>query len=398
MSKLFEVQRMDHSLEDITFTWSDIGGCYRVYKNEQQVYEGTAPKFTDGELDTSHPFQYTIEHVEEGNVKDVIVIQTSALTQLEEGEHPLQRLVITTIAASSQIALSWERIDDVEKFDIYRNGQYVDTVKDNRYIDRQTDLSETVVYSVSATRPIIDSNQQMSIAKSIVSKVYDAITPADPDNKASEEVYTFSIRVKQRDELLKPVASRKKAKEVNRWKFRYTTFLKEDIIKNPNLLSPIPYFTGDDRDFNPEGKSFRTRVDIDGEFIGGDSTMKFTKATGPSIGLNYLKRYKSHDHASVDGIEIERLEGKPTEVHFAINHNVANPLTPSPPIHYEMKAHLDQEGNLDLVGYHNDAPHHEIYLSLDDEEWSTIHRAESEGLAYLTGVLADNYWRYMTCD
>lgn len=398
MKKQFEVQQMDHSLEDIVFNWNDTGDFYRVYKNEQQVYEGTAPTFTDGELDTSHPFQYTIERIEEGKVEDVIVIQTSALTEVEEGEHPLQRLVITTIAASSQIALSWERIQNVEKFDIYRNGQYIDTVTDNRYIDRQASLSETVVYSVSATRPIIDSNQEMNVAKSIVSKVYEVIAPPSEDNKASEEIYTFSIRVKRRDELLKPVAERKKAKEVERWKFRYTTFLKDDMLKNPNLLSPIPYFTGDDRDFNPEGKSFRTRVDIHGEFVGGDSTMKFEKATGPSIGLNYMKRYKRHGHASVEGIEIERLEGKPTEVHFAINHDVGNPLTTSPPIHYEMKAHLDQEGNLDLVGYHNDAPHHEIYLSLDDEDWCTIHKAESEGLVYLSGVLADNYWRYMTCN
>ena len=398
MEKRFEVHDMHHSLDDITFTWSDIGGYYRVFKNEQQVYEGTAPKFTDGELDSAHPFQYTIERVEEERVQDVIVIQTSALTEVQEDEHPLERLVITTIAASSQIALSWEHIKDVEEFDIYRNGKYVDTVTNNRYIDRQTDLSDDVVFSVSATRPLIDSNQQMNVSKSIVSKVYETIMPTDPNKKPTEEMYTFSVRVKRRDQLLKPVAERKNSKKIEKWKFRYATFLKEDTLKNPNLLSPLPYFTGDDRNFNPDGKSFRTRVDIEGEFIGGDSTLQFTKATGPTIGLNYLKRYKRHDHASVDGIEIERLEGKPTEVHFTINHDVGNPLTTSPPIHYEVKAHLDQQGNLDLVGYHNDAPHHEIYLSLDNTGWRTLHLAESEGLAYMSGVLGDNYWRYMTCN
>ncbi|PIC99824.1 DUF3238 domain-containing protein [Sporosarcina sp. P29] len=398
MEKLFEIQQMDHSMDDISFTWSDTGGYYRVYKNDRQVYEGTAPKFTDGQLDPSHPFQYTVERVEEGRVRDVIVIQTSALTEVQEDEHPLQRLVITTIAASSQIALSWEWIKDVEKFDIYRNGQYLETIADNRFIDREVSSSESVVYSVSATCPLIDSNQKMNISKSIASKVYEVIMPPNPNNKPTEEVYTFSVRVKQRDQLLTPIADRKKINKVKQWKFRYTTFLKEDIIKNPNLFSPISYFTGDDRDFNPEGKSFRTRVDIEGQFVAGDSTLQFTKATGPTIGMNYMKRYKRHDHASVDGIEIERLEGKSTEVHFAINHDVGNPLTASPPIHYELKAHLDQNGNLDLVGYHNDAPHHEIYLALDDEDWRSVHRTESEGLAYLTGVLGDNYWRYMTCN
>ncbi|PID16057.1 hypothetical protein CSV63_05290 [Sporosarcina sp. P34] len=398
MEKLFEIQQMNHTLDDISFTWSDTGGYYRVYKNDRQVYEGTAPKFTDGELDRSYPLQYTVERVEEGQVRDVIVIQTSPLTEVQEDEHPLQRLVITTIAAPSQIALSWEWIKDVEKFDVYRNGQYIETISDNRFIDRETSSSEAVVYSIVATRPLIDSNQKMNVSKSIASKVFEVIMPTDPTNKPTEEVYTFSVRVKQRDRLLIPVADRKKFNEVKQWKFRYTTFLKEDIIKNPNLFSPIPYFTGDDRDFNPEGKSFRTRVDIEGEFIGEDSHLRFTKATGPSIGLNTMKRYKRHAHASVEGIEIDRLEGKPKEVHFTITHDVGNPLTASPSIHYEVKAHLDQQGNLDLVGYHNDAPHHEIYLALDGENWRTVHRTESEGLAYLTGVLGDNYWRYVTCN
>lgn len=398
MKPLFEIQSMTHSLDELTFSWSDAGGYYRVYKNEQQVYEGTAAEFTDGELDPRHPFQYTVERVEDNQVRDVIVMQTSALTPTMEGEHPLQRLVITTIAAASQIALSWEWIKGVKKFDIYRNGKYLQTVEDNRFIDRECSLSESVTYSISGTRPLIDSNHRMNVSKSIAAKVFDAVTPNNPESEPTKEVYTFTVHVKRRDQLLQPVAKRKKAKQLDQWKFRYTTFLKEDILKNPNLLSPLPYFTGDDRDFDPEGKSFRTRVNMEGQFDGKESPLQFTKSVGPSIGLNYLKRYKRHGHASVDGIVIKRLEGEPKEINFEINHDVGNPLTASPPIHYEVKGHLDCDGNIDLVGYHNNAPHHEIYLSLDDADWQTIHRSESDGLAYLSGVPGDNYWRFMTCN
>lgn len=398
MKPVFEIQSMIHSLDELTFTWSDAGGYYRVYKNEQQVYEGTVAEFTDGEPDPRHPFQYTIERVEDNQVKDVIVMQTSALTTTMEDEHPLQRLVITTIAAASQIALSWEWIKGVEKFDVYRNGKYLQAVEDNRFIDRETMNSESVTYSISGTRPLIDSNHRMNVSKSIAAKVFEAVTSNDPESKPTEEIYTFTVRVKRRDQLLQPVAERKKAKELNRWKLRYSTFLKEEIIKNPNLLSPLPYFTGDDRDFNPEGKSFRTKVNVESKFDDEESPLQFTKAVGPSVGLNYLKRYKRHGHASLDGIEIKRLEGETKEINFEIIHDVGNPLTASPPIHYEVKGHLDREGNIDLVGYHNDAPHHEIYLSLDDGDWQTIHLSESEGLAYLSGVLGDNYWRYMTCN
>ncbi|AXI00451.1 DUF3238 domain-containing protein [Sporosarcina sp. PTS2304] len=398
MENLFEIQKMSHTLDELSFTWTDSGGIYRVYRNEQQVYEGTVAKFTDDTLDTEHPFTYTVERVEEGQVKDVIVIQTSALTEVREDEHPLQRLVITTIAASSQIALSWERIKGVEAFDIYRNGKFVQTVEDNRFIDRETSVSESVTYSVSASRPLIDSNQQMNVSKSIAATIFDAVVPTSSDSKPTEEIYTFTIRVNRRDELLRPVADRKRATSVKEWKFRYTTFLQEDILKNPNLLSPYAYFTGDDRTFDPEGKSFRTRVDMQGKFTENESTLTYTKATGPTIGLNYVKRYKDHDHASVDDIVIERLNEKKSDIHFAILHDVANPLTTSPPIHYEVTGQIDKERNINLVGYHNISPHHEIYLALDEEEWRTVHRAESEGLAYLSGVPGDNYWRYMTCN
>lgn len=396
MQRLFEIQSMEHSLDSLNFTWNEGDGYYRVHKNGQQVYEGTAAEFTDGDLDPRHPFQYTIERVDDGKVGDVIVIQTSALTVMMEDEHPLQRLVITTIVAESQIALSWERIKGVEKFDVYRNGKYIATVEDNRFIDRETGTSETVTYSVSGTRPLIDSNQQLNVSKSIAAKAFELITPPDPENKPTEEIYTFMVKIDPKNVLLKPVAERKTSNEIDHWKFRYATFLKEDIIKNPNIFSSLPYFTGDDRDFDPEGKSFRTRVDIEGEFTGSESKMEFKKAVGPSIGLNYLKRYKRHGHGDVEGIKIERMEGEKKELNFEITHDVANPLTASPPIHYEVKGHIDREGHIDLVGYHNDAPHHEIYLQLNEDDWRTVHRAESEGLAYLSGVLGDNYWRYMT--
>lgn len=395
MKNLFEIQQLTHSLNDVSFTWTDSGDFYRVYKNEQQVYEGTVAEFTDGELDESI-FQYTIERVVNECVKDVIVIQTSALTEVRENEHPLQRLVLTTIAASSQIALSWERIKGVETFDIYRNGEFLQTVDDNRFIDREMSVTEPVTYSISATRPLIDSNQRMNVSKSIAAKVFEIVVPKS--DKPTEEIYTFTVRVTRRDQLLRPVSKREKGKDVTRWKVRYTTFLKEPYLKNPNLLSPFPYFTGDDRDFDVASDSFRTRVDMQGEFTSKVPTLTYTKATGPTIGLNYLKRYKRHDHAAVEGIEIERLKEASTAIQFAITHDVGNPLTTAPPIHYEVTGYLNQQGMIDLVGYHNVAPHHEVYLSMDDEAWRTIHRAKSEGLAYLSGVPGNNYWRYLTCD
>ena len=43
-------------------------------------------------------------------VVDVIALQTSAFAEQRNVENPLQFLVMTTIVAKTQIALSWEEI------------------------------------------------------------------------------------------------------------------------------------------------------------------------------------------------------------------------------------------------------------------------------------------------
>ena len=57
-------------------------------------------------------------------------LQTSAFAEQKNKESPLQSLVMTTIVAKTQIALSWEEIKDVDEYDVYRNGTYMTTVNE----------------------------------------------------------------------------------------------------------------------------------------------------------------------------------------------------------------------------------------------------------------------------
>ena len=95
MSKpVFEIERVIHEADSISFTWNDTGGFYRVFKDEDHVYEGTACEFSDGDLQQSKMYRYTIERLENGAVVDVIVLQTSAFAQVKQQENPLQSLVL----------------------------------------------------------------------------------------------------------------------------------------------------------------------------------------------------------------------------------------------------------------------------------------------------------------
>ena len=66
---------------------------------------------------------------------------------------------MTTIVAKTQIALSWEEIEDVDTYEIYRNGVYIQTVKRNQYIDRDFSLDETYTYTIHSKRPLAKSEE-----------------------------------------------------------------------------------------------------------------------------------------------------------------------------------------------------------------------------------------------
>ena len=119
---LFEVQTVTNRHDLITFTWNDVGGVYHVYRDRKLLYEGTVPKFDDGDFKHAKMYNYSIERVVNDEVVDVIALQTSAFAELRNVENPLQFLVMTTIVAKTQIALCWEEINDVDDYEIYRNG------------------------------------------------------------------------------------------------------------------------------------------------------------------------------------------------------------------------------------------------------------------------------------
>ena len=67
----------------------------------------------------------------------------------------------------------------------------------------------------------------------------------------------------------------------------------------------------------------------------------------------------------------------------------------APPIDYEVRAVFRRDGTFDMTGFHDQAPHHEIYLTRGEgSQWRTIHLSKSKGLAWMSGVIAWQYWRF----
>ncbi|MFS0576047.1 DUF3238 domain-containing protein [Sporosarcina sp. 179-K 3D1 HS] len=393
MQPLFEIKTVLHEADLISFTWNDVGGLYRVYKDGTHLYEGTVAEFSDGDFTHAKLYTYTIERLENGEVVDVIVLQTSAFAEEKNKENPLQSIVMTTIVAKTQIALSWEKIKDIEEYHILRNGVYVETVRRNRYIDRDISLDEPSTYSIHAERPLAQSEEQLNVSKSIVSQVFGSLNPFATKEEAEVEQFWITKEIDPPSQLLLPIQEKEPRNKVDRWKFRYTTFLADKWVTNPNVLSPNHYFKGDGRGFNPEGKGFRTRVDVGLAYDLDRSPLTFTKQVGESVAYNYLKRYRERAAASPDGITLKRLDHGEEESGFLLQHAGGNPLTTAPQIDYEVTAVMRRDGLFDIWGYHDQAPHHEVYLARGDGKWEDIHLAESKGLAWMSRIVAWQYWR-----
>lgn len=394
-SPLFEVQSVTHTHDVIHFTWPDLGGNYYVYRDEVLLYEGTVAEFKDGDFKHAKLYNYSIERVVNDVVVDVVRLQTSAYAEQRNVENPLQFLVMTTIVAKSQIALSWEKIKDVDCYEIYRNHTFITEVQSNQYIDRDIALDETYTYRIQSKRPLAKSEERFSKGKSVVGTVLGIMHKATSKQEPAVERYTVTKQIGRPKDLLVPTLQKKTQVNVNEWRFRYTTFLKEKCMKNPNLLSKNHLFQGDDRDFNPEGKSYRTTVTISLNYNQPNAPMVCTKDVGKTIAFDYLGRFRKEATASSEGIVLERSDHKIGEAGFLLTHDVQNPLVQAPKINYEVRAVLRKDGTFDMTGYHNQAPHHEVYLARGEGgEWVPIQLAESNGLMWMSDVMSWHYWRY----
>ena len=395
VTKNFEVQSVVHRHDVIEFTWTDLGGTYLVYRDALLLYEGNVAKFRDGQFNHAKMYHYTIEHVVNDKVVDVIALQTTAFAQERNAKNPLQFLVMTTIVAKTQIAFAWEEINDVKDYKVYRNGTFLRQVQNNQYIDRNFSLDESYTYEIRSKRPLAKSKEKLSKGKSVFAAFYGLFIPPSYKKSPAVERFTVTKVITNPRQLLIPFLQRRKRKSIDEWQFRYTTFLKETLIKNPNRFSANQFFKGDGRDFNVTDPNYRTRVDVDLNYGLRASPMTCTRSIGETVAVNRFGRIQDKAVAKEGGIAFEKNVHQQGELGFLLTHAVENPLVTAPSIDYEVRAVLRRDGLFDLTGYHDQAPHHEIYLVRGmDQAWVPIHLAESEGLAWMSGLTGWHYWRY----
>lgn len=396
MSRNFEMKSVIHEMGQIAFEWEEVGGTYHVYREGKCIYEGTATNFKDTDVTPGNSYKYTIENHVEGVAKDIVMMQTSAFSDEKDPDSPLQSLVTTIIVAKSQIAISWERIKDTNLYVIYRNGKEIERVESNWFIDRDVEMDQPSMYVVYCERSVDQSEEKYNDAKSFVGKTIARVQGKVKQKKITVEGFTITKSLNSPSKLLVPVSNTQPSVTNQQWHFRYNTFLEDDYLENPNVISPNRYFKGDNRSFDPESDAFRTSVTIEVDMSFPKSALTFTKEVGESVGYGLDKKVRDRQTASDEKITMEKVDHGAEEIGFYLEHAVGNPLTTSPDINYVVQANFQKNGNYNLSGYHDQSPNHEIYIREGSEgQWISIHKSRNEGLEFMAGVTAYQHWRFL---
>ncbi|WP_226675170.1 DUF3238 domain-containing protein [Mesobacillus jeotgali] len=380
--------------KQIKLEWKGPNRSYRAFRGEKLIYEGMEPKLVDQNLVPGTLYTYCIETLDDqDNAIERMRIQTTTSVDFKEKDNILEDVLITTIVTHDQISFEWEPIEGVSEYTIFRNGIQLETVSSCTFTDKNIKDDDVYTYMIKAKRPLQRSNQLKWELKSVVANAVGAIKKDSSSEMAADEEFTITKRVGPIRKLLRS-PQENKCKNGS-WQLRYTTFLQEEWIKNPNAASVDQIFKGDHRSFDPEASQYRTRGDI---FIDTDRpTALLSKATGITEAFSRDHERLESARASDEGIQLEKVLTDDDRVKFHLNHSVSNPLVVSPAIDYHVCGTFYKDNEYNLVGIHDQAPEHEVYLKEPGtDEWQVIHLAHSKGLEMMADPMANHYWRYST--
>lgn len=392
MSKELDIDLLEQTDSTIFFTWTPSEEVCQVKKDGEIVYTGTRSSFRDEGLNSGELFCYCIERqAEDGRWVPVVKLLTGTEKRNPESINQLEQIVLTTIVSEQRVSLAWGAIDGIEEYEIFRDGQALEKTTKTQFTERSVPEDRELTYWIRAERPLERTESRLSKTKSLAARTFGLLDTDTTQKEAAVEKFWLTKKIAPLNHLLeKEDGDPPKLK----WHMRYATFLPDDVLKNPNLVSPNRYFQGDNRGFDPESKHYRSRVNCIVNLSKEHSEFDFDKDIGTSIAYDWRRKFRKADAASTEGIEAEITAETEQKTDILITHSVGNPLTPSPNIDYEVAAAFYRNGIYDLVGVHDQAPNHEIYLKLgDDGIWQPIHQTESEGLAWMAEPIAAQYWR-----
>ncbi|MGW8424017.1 DUF3238 domain-containing protein [Peribacillus simplex] len=394
-SLMCKIERKEDSIKLI---WPDEGGFYRVFRGKELIFSGPESRMADRGLTPGTIYTYSIDSLNEKEQSvNRMKIQTSTTAENKKEDNILLDLVFTTIVAKGQASLEWEPIKGIKEYRVYRNGVDIGKVGGCSFSDRSISEDQEYTYTIKAKRPLPRSEQESYAVKSLVASIVGAVKKGSSQAQAAIEEITNTKKIGPVKQLLQSVENDVEGKKKRNWQLRYSTFLPEEWLKNPNLASRVPYFKGDNRGFDPGSPRYRTRVDVYIHEKESEAEIEFTKAVGKSEAYNHDGDFLEAGVASDEDIVVKHVLSNHEKTTIQLTHSVGNPIIISPAVDYKVIGTFYRNGEINIAGYHDQAPHHEVYLKeADEQNWEPLHLAENKGLEMMAHPTANHLWRYST--
>ncbi|EPE61963.1 hypothetical protein L479_01668 [Exiguobacterium sp. S17] len=374
---LINVRPLNDGLE---LTWS-FDGKVRVTRNGKYVYEGTDQHYVDRETSVGEQVAYRISD-EFGEVAKLYTAAVNPNDDLYWNRH-----LTSAVVAPSGTYLQWDPIEDVDTYAVYREGRRIAEIVGSGYID-ETPLEQPTLYEVRALRPVKRDDKPGTRLVHMVGKAMSLAKEMKSDTRRDKELYMMYF-------LVSP--TRPDVATVDGINLRVQTFIRPPMIKNPNLMSPHPYFEGDGRPYNVHATEYRTRTEVKVEGLTDLPIVSLKKDANVTRGYTKHHRLTGEDVASVDRVYVEDVDIERGKVAFRLQHSVGNPLVVAPDIKYTIVTALKNSATFKLSGSHTQSPHHEVYVQVGDAPWMTIHRADDLGVSFMGNPMPECHWTYLTC-
>lgn len=370
-----------NSIRDaIELTWS-IEGEVQITKNGEMIYQGIEKHYVDDEAIVGEQVVYRFTD----ELGEVAVVYTAAV---EPNDDLYWNRHLTSIVVSSNgTHLQWDPIPDVETYAIFRNGRRIADVADHAYLDKASS-HEPITYEVRALRPVKRDEKPGTSLIHAVGKAMSLVKELKTDTRRDKELYVIYFIVNSP----KPVLE-----SVDQIQLRVQTFIRPPMIKNPNLLSPHPYFEGDGRPYNVHATEYRTRTEVKAASLSEIPILSIKKDANVTRGYTKHHRLTGEDVASVKQVYLEDVSIDRGRATYRLQHSVGNPLVIAPDIKYTIVANLKDSATFKLAGSHTQSPHHEVYIQVGEAPWLKIHQADDLGVSFMGNPMPECHWTYLTC-
>ena len=289
----------------------------------------------------------------------------------------------------SQVSMHVEGIPDDGEITVSRGPIEIEQKSDGSFEDTLMVITSTPLYTFSLESPLQLDSELVTSGK---------IEARDIGAYVNLNVVSSQAPLASNDSMSAFAAT----SLPSRTRFRYQTFISEyDTMAPPIACAPastsdfaiVANFLGDNRSWNPDSDSFKTRSDVVVDWgAGGTITPDFTVGESTLVIDYYYSflppiRTVTKKTASSSGLKLVKLVMNSNYVSFRISSDVTNPFCldwTTKGISYNFLFNVFREGTYVVEGTMLRVPNHELYSRNNiNPSWRTLFQVPNQGFQCL---------------